>query len=76
MTQMLYRKGKQKKVQGFMVDRLDAADDRIDDLCNKGWSRTPYECYHPKPVAPPRPEAQEENYRPKPKAKRKKSRKR
>ena len=80
MSTMLYRRGKQKKMQGFMVDRLDAADDRVEALCEGEWSRTPYECYHPRPVAPalapiplfePEPEP-----KPKPKKKKKKSRKR
>ena len=52
MSTMLYKPGKQKKMHGFMVDRLDAADERVGELCSKGWARTPYEAYNPRPVAP------------------------
>jgi len=74
MSTMLYRPGKQKKMQGFMVDRLDAADERVEALCEGEWSRTPYEAYNPRPVAPAL--APIPLFEPKPKKKKKKSRKR
>lgn len=54
MSVRLYRKGKQKKVQGFLVDRLDCVPERVEELCDKGWHRTPRAAYAlpmPAPVA-------------------------
>ena len=56
MTITLYRKGKQKKVKGLMVDRIDCTPDRVEHLTGLGWSASPFEAYHPKPVPLPLPE--------------------
>ncbi len=75
MTVTLYRKGKQKKVKGLMVDRVDCIPDRVELLLGKGWSRTPFEAHNPKPVPLPLPEPvveDEPEMEYKPKRKRKK----
>jgi len=55
MTITLYRKGKQKKVKGLMVDRIDCTPDRVEHLTGLGWSASPFEAHHPKPLPLPEP---------------------
>lgn len=81
MTTALYRRDGKKRYQGYLVTRLDTADDRVDELCRLGWARTPYEAYNPKSTLPepepalepePEPELEPE---PVPRKKRKKNKK-
>ena len=60
MTTALYRRGGKKRYQGYLVTRLDTADERVHELCQGEWFLTPKAVYASAsvPTSVPEPEPQ------------------
>ena len=58
MSVTLYRKGGKRKVQGHLVTMLACAEDRVDELCEGVWFRSPREAYAPPPPVVPAPKSE------------------